>query len=318
MAVDKKTGVIFLVLLITILLAGFTAAGCRPEADDIETGMEDEQEISIQAEGKYVGQIDIQSVEIDVEGNTKAFGLAEGMDVSDIKGGARVSVTYLEQEGRPLLKAIEVIEEPVEEVFQDEGIYVGRIDSRSVEIEVDGEFMVLAIEWEAEVEGLIDGSIIAFTYREGEHRPVLLSAEIIEEPDHEEADKNEIIEGEGVFIGQIDSQSLELSRSRAFALAEGVSVDDIADGAKIAFTYTEGTDRPVLDYIEEVESPPEGAVMPGRFVGQIDSHSVEIEYEQAFSLGEGVGIESIEEGSKVVFKYQEGPARPVLISISSF
>lgn len=313
---DKKTGAI-LVLITIVLLAGFLAAGCQPEDDDIETGIEDEKEVSIQAEGDYVGQIDSQSVEIEVDGNPKAFSLAEGLDVSGIKGGSRVAITYLEQEGRPLLKAVEVIDEPVEEVFQDEGLYVGRIDSRSVEIEVDGEHRAFAIDREAVVEGLRDGSIIAFTYREGEHRPVLLSAEVVEEPEHEK-DENEVIEGEGVFIGQIDSQSIEVSRSRAFALAEGINADNIADGAKVAFKYTESADRPVLDYIEEVDSPPEGAVMPGRFIGQIDSHSVEIEYDQAFSIGEGVDIEGIEEGSKIVFTYQEGPARPVLFSISSF
>lgn len=313
---DKKKG-FFLAVLTIIMVAGLTAGGCQPETDDIDTGVEDEQKISIQAEGEYVGQIDSQSVEIEVDGSAKAFGLAEGMEVSDIKSGSTVAITYVEQETRPLLQAIEVIDEPVEEVFQEEGMYVGRIDSRSVEIEVNGKYRAFAIDREEVVEGLIDGSIIAFTYKEGEHRPVLTSAEVIEEPDHEEAEEREKIEGEGVFVGQIDSQSIEVARSRAFALAEGVSVENIADGAKVAFTYTESADRPLLDYIEEVDSPPEGAIMPGQFIGQIDSHSVEIEYAQAFTLGEGVDVEGIEEGSEIVFTYREGPARPVIIWIST-
>lgn len=302
---------LFLVLVV-LLITG----GCRSGDEDFDTEVKDEQEISIQGQGIYVGQIDSQSVEIEIEGDPGAFGLAEGLNVSEIESGSRVSFTYEEQEERPVLKSIEVLDEPAEEVFQGTGLYVGRIDSRSVEIKSEGEYRAFAIDREATIEGLIDGSTIAFSYTKGEHRPVLLAVEVIEEPDHDDFNDNQEIDGEGIFVGQIDSQSIEVVRNRAFSIGEGVDLKEIPDGVKVAFTYTETGDRPIIDSIEAVDSPPEGVVTLGIFIGQIDSHSLEIEYEQAFTLGEGINVEGIESGAVISFTYREGPARPVIISLS--
>ncbi len=313
---QNKVAVFFAALLL-VLIALLVAGGCQRGDEDLDTEGHEGQEISIQDQGIYAGQIDSQSVEIEVDGSPRVFGLAEGLDVSGIESGSTVSFTYEERDERPVLHSIEILGAPAEEALQGEGLYVGRIDSRSVEIVVEGEHRAFAIDRDAVVENLMDGSRIAFTYKEGEHRPVLLSVEVIEQPDHEEYDVNQEIDGEGIFIGQIDSQSIEVLRNRAFGIGEAVEVKDIADGAAVAFTYIETGERPIIDSIEAVESPPEGAVVPGTLVGQIDSHSVEIEYEQAFTLGEGVNVEGIESGAEIVFTYREGPARPVIISISA-
>lgn len=317
-AVYKKAGFI---LTVIILVAGIAGAGCQPgnEEIDVETETEeerDEQVEYIQSEGIFVGQIDSQSVEIEVAGQPRAFALSEGIDVSGIGSGSRVSFTYDDRGERPLLQSIEVTDKPSDEVIQSEGTYVGRIDSRSVEIEINGEYRAFTIDREATVEDLIDGSIIAFTYRETDSRPVLMSVEIIEEPDPGQDGETIEVKGEGIYIGQIDSRSVEIFRSRAFTLGRGVSVNNIADGSKVAFTYTETRERATLKQIEAVDSPPEGEVIPGTYNGRIDSHSVEIEYDQAFTLGEEVDVESIAEGSEIVFTYRTGPARPVLVSIS--
>ncbi len=303
--------------IIIFLLLGFLVVGCRPDPEDLDTGVEEDQEVFIQAEGVYVGQIDSHTVEIEVEDQAKAFGLAEGLDVSGIAEGSKVAINYENRAERPVLQSIEVVYEPAEELFQAEGFYVGRIDSRSVEIEVEGDHRVFVVARENVVEDLLDGSRIAFTYREDDPRPVLIDVEVIEEPDVAEANDKQQIEGEGVFVGQIDSQSIEVVRNRAFGFAEGVDVEVITEGAKVAFTYIETGDRPIIEYLEAVDSPPEGEIMTGIFVGQIDSHSVEIEYEQAFTLGEGLNVEGIDAGSDLFFIYREGPSRPVIQSISA-
>ncbi len=317
----KKAGVI---LAVVVLVAGIAGGGCQPfnEETDAETETMEERDGQveyIQSEGIFVGQIDSQSVEIEVAGQPRAFALSEGIDVSGISSSSRVSFAYDDQGERPLLKSIEVTDKPLEEIIQSEGTYVGRIDSRSMEIEINGEYRAFTIDKEITVEDLIEGSIIAFTYRETDSRPVLMSVEIIEEPDPgQDSEPGEPIEvkGEGIYIGQIDSRSIEIFRSRAFTLGRGVSVNNIADGSKVAFTYTETGERAILEHIETVDSPPEGEVIPGIYNGRIDSHSVEIEYDQAFILGEEIDVEGIAEGAEIVFNYREGPARPVLVSIS--
>jgi len=310
----KKAFLIF--LLFIVLLIVFPGAGCRPGDDEIDTGVREEEEALIMGEGIYVGQIDSRSVEIEEDGQAKAYGLAEEIDVSEIRSGSKVAFTYDDGGERPLLRSIEVIEPAAEEVLRGEGIYTGRIDSRSVEIEVNGEYRAFALSSETVVEGLSDGSKIAFTYRESEQRPMLLAVEVLEEPEDEAGDEILEIEAEGILVGQIDTQSIEVLRTRAFALGEGVDVDHIAAGSRVAFTYTETGERPVLDYIEAVDSHPEGELRSGILVGQIDSHSVEIEYDQAFTLGAAVSVEEIADGSAIVFTYRVGPVRPVITSIS--
>lgn len=312
-----KKKALFISLLFMVLLIVFSGAGCRPGDDEVDTGVREEEEALIMSEGIYVGQIDSRSVEIKEDGQAKAFGLAEEVDVSEITSGSKVSFTYEDGAERPLLRSIEVVEPAAEDVvLRGEGTYTGRIDSRSVEIEVNGEYRAFALSRETVVEDLRDGSKISFTYRESEQRPILLTVQVLEEPEHKEGDEILEIEAEGILGGQIDSQSIEVFRTRAFALGEGVDVDDIADGSRVAFSYSETGERPILDYIEAVDSQPEGEVVSGILVGQIDSHSVEIEYDQAFTLGASVSVEGIADGSAIVFTYRTEPGRPVIISIS--
>ena len=105
--------------------------------------------------------------------------------------------------------------------------------------------------------------------------------------------------------------------NRAFVLNQGISVEGIADGSLVAFRFRESGLRPVIESIKAVDQPLEGEYMHGTLVGQIDSHSIEIEYFQAFALGRGVSVEGIADGSEVVFTYNEGETRSVLTSIQS-
>jgi hypothetical protein len=302
----RKMGVLLLVLALLVFAA---LTGCRPERNDGNAGA------VIEGEGILVGQIDSQSVEIEINGQLKAFSLGAGVSTAGISDGARVVFSYTETEDRPLLLSLTAaVVEETDTTLSAEGIYTGQIDSHSVEIEVDGESRAFAIGEGVVVENIDSGSRIAFTYSEEEYRPLLLSVEVIEAP---AGDGEAEIAGEGIYVGQIDNQSVEIEINRAFVYGGEVSVDGIADGSLVAFTYVESGARAVLDSIEAVDEPVEGDVMHGTFIGQIDGQSVEISYFQAFALGEGVSVEDINDGSAVFFTYRAERQRPVLTSLTA-
>jgi hypothetical protein len=302
----KKMGILLLVLA---LLAIAAIAGCRPDRNDSTAGA------VIEGEGILVGQIDSQSVEIEINGQLKVFSLGAGVSAAGISDGAAVVFSYIETEGRPQLLSLAAADlEDEVTILHGEGIYTGQIDSHSVEIEVDGEARAFAIGEGVVVENIDGGSRIAFTYREEEYRPLLLSIEVIEAP---AGDGDAEIAGEGIYVGQIDAQSVEIEITRAFAYGGEVSVDGIADGSLVTFSFVESGARAVLDSIEAVDEPVEGNVMHGTLNGQIDGQSVEITYFQAFALGEGVSVEGIDDGSAVFYTYRAERQRPVLISITA-
>jgi hypothetical protein len=302
----KKMGVL---LLVSLLLVTAAIVGCQPDRNDSSAGT------VIEGEGILVGQIDSQSVEIEINGQLKAFSLGEGVSAAGISDGARVVFSYTETEERPLLLTLTAaVVEEAGSIINGEGIYTGQIDSHSVEIEVDGQARAFAIGEGVLVENIDGGSRIVFTYREEEYRPLLLSIEVVEAP---VGDGEAEIVGEGIYVGQIDAQSVEIEINRAFVYGGEVSVDGIADGSLVAFTFIESGARAVLDSIEAVDEPVEGNVMHGTFIGQIDGQSVEISYFQAFALGEGVSVEGINDGSAVFFTYRAEQQRPVLISLTA-
>jgi hypothetical protein len=304
---SKKYGVILLAATLIVLIA-VLGSGCRT-AD-----LESTEELILDGEGVYIGQIDSQSVEIEVAGQPRAFEIGEGVGLAGIEDGTPVAFTYVEGETRPVLISIEALAPLDEEVvLQGVGFYTGQIDSHSVEIEVGNEFVAFGLGEGVSVAGISDGSRVAFTYIESEQRPVLLSIEVLDEPDESESG---VLTGEGILVGYIDARSVEIELNRAFALGDDVSVGNIEDGSLVVFSYTETGQRAILDSIEAVDEPMEGNLLHGTYIGQIDSQSVEIQYFKAFAIGEGTGIEEVSDGSEIVFTYREGPPRPELISVA--
>ncbi|MDW7738507.1 MAG: hypothetical protein SCJ97_00405 [Bacillota bacterium] len=290
-------------LLVFILIAGSFINGCS----QVET---DSDQLSIiEGEGIYTGQIDNQSVEIEIDGQPRVFVLGQGVNTSSISENTPVRFTFTEEEIRPVLLSIE----PLAAQLEAEGIYTGQIDSHSVEIELDNEFVAFALGEGVSVDHIPDGSRVSFIYIETGDRPVLL---FIEELESLAAGEESELIGEGIFIGQIDANSVEILINRVFIIGESVNLDDVDDGSLVVYTYTEDGPRAVLDSIEVVEEPVEGEVLHGTYIGQIDGQSVEIEYYRAFALGEGVAAGDIEDGSEVVFVYRESQHRPILISIT--
>jgi Cu/Ag efflux protein CusF len=301
--VNKKWVIVTLVAFaLLIILLG---SGCRP------SGTESEGQVILEGEGIFVGQIDSHSVEIIIDDQPRAFGLGVGVSVVDISDGSAVTFTYTEEETRPVLFSIKAVEIE-DEILQGEGIYTGQIDSHSVEIVVGSQPKVFALGEGVSLDHIDDGSRVVFTYRKEETRPLLLSIEMTGRPaDGETGD----LVGEGIFVGQIDAQSVEILLNRVFILGDDVSTDGIDDGSLVAFTYSKSGQRAVLDSLKAVDEPVEGDIAHGIFIGHSDSQSVEIQYYMAFALGAEVSIADIADGAEVVFTYQEGLHRPVLTSI---
>ena len=282
-------------------------AGCNSEK--IETDiLTDEDQATHQGEGILTGIIDSNSVEIQVGGLYRVFALVPEIQIEHILAGTKVEFLYIEDETRPIIKSIW----PVYTEMVAEGIFTGLIDSHSVEIKVNDQYVAFAIGEDIDLSAIDSGSNVRFKYQEGGPRPVLLEISATQKPVPPVSDEKI---AEGIFIGQIDSQSVEIQLNRVFVLGSDVSVENIEDGAFVAFAFTESGPRAVLEMIKKVEQALEGDVMHGTYIGQVDSQSVEIVYYQAFSLGDNVEIRQITDGSEVIITYRESLYRPVLISI---
>lgn len=303
-----------LFLAVLFFLSLILVSGCgREETEAVD-------QVILEGEGIYVGQVDSSSVEILFEGSPTVFTLGTGVSVANIRNGAQVFFTYVEEGERSVLLSVEAAEEDEEiekeELLEAVGIYNGQIDNISVEIETGQGPRAFEIGENVDPGILTEGSKIAYTYREGETRPLLIEVKVLEEA-VKPAD-NELV-GEGFYVGQIDSRSIEIEIYRVFVLGETASIENIEDGSTVAFTFRETGQRAVIDSIEAVDQPLEGEIVHGTYIGQVDSQSIEIFYVQVFSIGDGVDLGQVPDGSEVIFTYLVDagrPFRPVLTSIS--
>jgi hypothetical protein len=304
MSFQNRILISMLGLLALVLLV--LNAGCQPDSPDLE------EEVVLEGTGVLTGQIDSQSIAIDLEGELITFILQEGVSVTGIEDGSKVSFSYIEEEPAPLILSIVSLEEE-ELIYEEMGIYLGQIDNHSVEISVDGQARAFEIGEKVSVDQLVSGSRVLFTYQEDDQRLILMTLKVIEEP---VGDDNDELTGEGVLEGQIDAHSVEVSIKRIFVLSDVVSAEEIEIGSLVAFGFTENGRKATIYSLEAVNEPLEGRIMHGILTGRPDDRTVEIEYHQAFGLDEGVSIEGIGDGAEVVYTYYQAEHRPVLTSIA--
>jgi Cu/Ag efflux protein CusF len=312
----KKT-TIYIAVFVSFFLITSCFFGCRSSEPKLD--LEDNK--ILQAEGIFNGPIDNQSVEIKISSGTLSFKVDEGVSVETIPDGSRVAITYQESsaentdnafDSRPLLLSIVLLEEE-SAVFEGEGDYIGMIDNNSVEIDVEDEIKVFRLAEGGLVEELETGLRVRFQYQTSPEGNLLLS---IEPVNSSVGDERALLVGEGQLIGLIDAQSVEIKINRAFMLDSGVNIDNLEEGDLVAFTFRESGMQAIVESIKAVDQPLEGDFMHGSFIGRIDGQSIEIEYFQAFAIGENVSLAEIEDGEEIVFTYCEGEYRPLLTSVN--
>ncbi len=227
----------------------------RPEAvqDEVRTEA-GEKTVAQTAEGIYVGLADNHTVEITVAGVPMAFALDEAVATGGLQEGERVSLEYIEAEnGRLILTRLVKIGEKksgtkkdngngteetckVNEVFVAEGIFSGRIDSHSVEIELEGRPKAFALNEVLQAQEFAKGPITFKYYVDKDGRTVITEA------DFQEPRQTEIHTAEGIFQGLADNHTAEIKINdeyRSFALDADISFAGFAEGEKIFIAYQE-------------------------------------------------------------------------------
>ncbi len=138
----------------------------------------------------------------------------------------------------------------IPEFKEAEGVYQGLQDSSSAEIIVDGEPMALRfMEYFSAFDELLNfGDDVFITYYVNEHEQNILV-------DIDTAERANMVRGvEGVFEGQIDSQSVEITvdgEPRAFVPAEQILIDQFHTGDRVILDYYEASNgRLILSRME--------------------------------------------------------------------
>jgi hypothetical protein len=145
--------------------------------DNKRAQLDNNQKDVKEGKGIYVGQIDNNSIEIEVEGKPTAFRLSENVSVkiqeSEPQTGVEVEFLYEENEHGQL-----VITELLWTKAEKEGTYVGQIDNNSVEIEINGKATAyrLSEEVKASIEDLNSGAKVKFTYFKNKNGQLVITS----------------------------------------------------------------------------------------------------------------------------------------------
>ncbi len=235
--------------------------------EKIEPGTE--QGVEETVEGTFVGFADNHTVEINVNGQYKAFALYKGDVTGELQEGDRIKIDYeAAANGRLVITHLEILDrdpgkntdqketkedketDADTDVFQAEGILTGRIDSHSVEIEVEGQLKAFGLSDTLRKKEFAPGEI-NFTYYVDPHgRSIIIDA------DYQEPRQSEVHTAEGTFLGLADNHTAELEVDgtiRAFGLDDHISFAGIEEGEEIFFAYQENEQgRLVIIKIEKL------------------------------------------------------------------
>ncbi|WP_368653278.1 hypothetical protein AB4Y30_16525 [Ornithinibacillus sp. 4-3] len=265
----KRTFILLVLLLPVFLLI---ACGKEPveENQSTEEEVNDEEEMErITNSGIYNGQQDPHTIEIETEDGTVAYQIVMNLreTVEKLEVGEEVSYTYY-QDGAQLIieeitgKGITETEEPEEETTDNEsnekedekmtasGIYNGRADSHTVEIETETGPVAYQLTMEArdQADQLEEGQEVTYTYKqEGEQL-------IIESIKHTEEQEGELITETGIYNGQQDPHTIEIETAEgptAFQLTMEArdNVEQLVVGEEVIYEYKDNGTQLVIEKI---------------------------------------------------------------------
>lgn len=133
--------------------------------------------------GEYIGQADTHSVEIIINGQAKTFEINQVKDLLDslnLNTGSLVKISFEENEdGQLILQSIKKADDGSQLPEFDVGIFMGQIDSHSIEIMLNKEvkaFQIIDVLDRFEELNLQEGDMIKFTYIEDENSMLVIKS----------------------------------------------------------------------------------------------------------------------------------------------
>ncbi len=317
---NKRFFIIGAIVLMLAIAGGSIAAQGGWEKIVGQPTEKSSQEV-LTGEGLLNGRIDSHSVEIQINGETKSFGLSDELIEQEFTDGSQLKFEYyIDHNGRAIITKLEVSEQSKETIMRAVGVFVGLADSHTVEIKVEGEAKAFALDEGIDTANLQSGDDIAFNYKEDQYgRFVIIGLE----KQGKDNSKEELRSAKGILTGRIDNHSVEIKvngKIQAFGLSEALRKKDFAVG-EISFKYYIDKDgRSIITeaYFQEPRKS-EVQTAEGIFSGLADNHTVEIEINgepTSFGLDENITFTGIEEGQEIFIAYQEDVGgRLVIIKI---
>ncbi len=129
--------------------------------------------INIEAQGVFIGQIDNNFIEVEVEDEPKSFMISEDTKeiVDTLRQDAMIDFMYYINENKQhVITEIFTEENDGDTILKAKGTYEGRIDNFSIEIMVDGEPRAfMNYEMDKILKDIKEGDEVAVEYTENEH-----------------------------------------------------------------------------------------------------------------------------------------------------
>lgn len=195
-------------------------------SEETENKQEETEKKIVREEAAYVGQVDVNSVEVNTESKTLTLQISEVSDVdwNNIPKNAHVIIEYYHNESdQYMLTSIEVVEEKKTEenqkpdtkaeVIRVEAAYVGQVDANSIQVNTEFESLTLQISEAVNVNwsNLPKNQHVIIEYvknSNGQH--VLQHIEVVGGGSKEET-KADTIREEAAYVGQVDANSIQVN-----------------------------------------------------------------------------------------------------------
>jgi len=184
MKINKKFGVALVVLLGIVVAAGSIAAYGGTNENHLfnreETEIENNSPEILTGEGVLVGRIDSHSVEIEIDGEPKVFGISDELRDREFHAGEISFKYYLDENERAIITEAELEEPERGEVNTAEGIFTGLADGHTAELKIDGEYRAYGLAENIDFSGIDVGEKLWIVYQENENgREEIIKIEII-------------------------------------------------------------------------------------------------------------------------------------------
>ncbi|MGM0688353.1 MAG: hypothetical protein ACQESO_02100 [Bacillota bacterium] len=127
--------------------------------------------------GNLTGRIDNHSVEIEIDGELRVFGLSNELREAEFAPGPISFKYYVDKNGRSIITEAEFTKDEDGAVQTAEGVLNGQTDSHTVEIEIGGEARAFGLAEGISFTGINEGEQVFIAYREIGGRPVIIKVE---------------------------------------------------------------------------------------------------------------------------------------------